>query len=111
MAYVRHVAKLGGNKMEINKPKDKDNMTEAEKKHTPVIEASNNTVTVKVGEITHPMEGEHYITYIELFKENESIAKKELNPGDKPEAVFENVPTENLKAQSNCNLHGLWESV
>ena len=98
--------------MELNKPKDPNNMTDFEKKHTPAIEISSDKVIVKVGDgIVHPMEEGHYIQYIELFKDNNSIAKKELKPGDKPEAEFENVPLGNLKAQELCNLHGLWESI
>ncbi len=97
--------------MEPNKAKDASNMTELEEKHTPVIEISADKVIVKVGEITHPMEEGHYIQYIELFKDGESVAKKELKPGEKPEAEFENVTLGNLKAQELCNLHGLWESL
>lgn len=98
--------------MELNKPKDPNNMTDFEKKHTPAIEISGDKVIVKVGDgIVHPMKEDHYITYIELFKDDQSIAKKELKPGDEPKAEFENVPLGNLKAQELCNLHGLWESI
>jgi superoxide reductase len=97
--------------MELNKANDPNNMSEFEKKHTPIIEISGDKVIVKVGEIAHPMEEDHYISQIELFKDNEPIEKKELKPGDKPQAEFENVPLGNLKAQSLCNLHGLWESI
>ena len=98
--------------MEINKPKDLNNMTDFEKKHTPAIEISGGKIIVKVGDgIIHPMEEDHYITYVELFKDGQSIVKKELKPGDKPEAEFENIVLGALKAQALCNLHGLWESV
>ncbi len=98
--------------MELNKSKDLNNMTDFEKKHTPAIEISGDKVTVRVGDgVVHPMEPDHYIQYIELFKDSASIAKKELKPGDKPEAEFENVLLGNLKAQELCNLHGLWESM
>ncbi len=98
--------------MDLNKPKDPNNMTDFEKKHTPAIEISGDKFIVKVGDgIIHPMEEDHYITYIELFKDNESIAKKELKPGDEPKAEFENITLGELKAQELCNLHGLWESI
>ncbi len=89
-------------------------------KHVPVIEVVKKCslvgegctdVHVKIGDTLHPMEAEHYINFIELFRNNESIEKKELKPGDKPEAVFENVVLGNLKVQANCNQHGLWESI
>ena len=98
--------------MELNKPEDPNNLTDFEKKHTPTIEISSNKVIVRVGDgIVHPMEEDHYITYIELFKGAQSIAKKELKPREEPKAEFENVTMGNLKAQELCNLHGLWESL
>ena len=33
----------------------------AQEKHVPVYAVENNTVTVKVGEVEHPMTDEHYI--------------------------------------------------
>ena len=87
-------------------------MTDFEKKHTPAIEISGDKVIVKIGDgIVHPMEEDHYITHIELFKDGASIEKKELKPGDEPKAEFEGVSLGNLKAQALCNLHGLWESL
>ena len=38
----------------------------AAEKHVPVISVSGNTVTVKVGEVEHPMAAEHYIEWIAL---------------------------------------------
>jgi len=38
----------------------------ATEKHVPVIEVGNGTVTVKVGDVAHPMEDQHYIEWIEL---------------------------------------------
>jgi len=97
---------------EVKRPANPAEMNESEKKHTPVIEIGADGVTVKVGEITHPMEEEHYIQFIELHTNEGVIAKKELKPGDKPEAKFDNVPlSTELKARAMCNLHGLWESV
>ena len=96
---------------ETNKAADPENMTEAEKKHTPVISMENGKIKVIVGKITHPMVEEHHITYIELFNGDESVGMKELNAGDAPEAEFEGVVSDNLKAQAVCNVHGLWESL
>src|SRR3989338_11485057 len=93
-------------KMEANKPADPNKMAEFKRKHTPAIEIAIDKVTVKVGEgIEHPMQEEHYIQYIELLKNGESFAKKELKPGEKPQAEFEDVPLSELKAQALCNLH------
>ena len=45
-----------------------------------------------------------------LEKMNKSVAvyRKELKPGDKPEAVF--LTNEKVEAaREYCNLHGLWK--
>jgi hypothetical protein len=42
----------------------------AGEKHVPVIEVSGNTVTVKVGEVEHPMIEAHYIQFIALETKN-----------------------------------------
>ena len=38
----------------------------AQEKHVPVIEVDGNLVTVKVGEVEHPMLEEHHIAWIAL---------------------------------------------
>ena len=81
----------------------------AKEKHVPVIEKDGNKVTVKVGEVAHPMLPEHYIEMIELFTDKGKY-RKNLKPGQAPEAVFvideEEVPVE---AFEYCNLHGLFK--
>jgi superoxide reductase len=49
--------------MELLQSKTEDTGFE---KHLPVIEKSENKVTVKVGSIPHPMEEAHYIEFIIL---------------------------------------------
>lgn len=79
-------------------------------KHIPVIEQSGDTVTVKVGDVAHPMEEKHYIEWIELAV-GQTTMYKALKPGDAPEAQFciAGLSGE-LKAREYCNLHGLWVS-
>ena len=36
----------------------------ATEKHLPVVKVENNIVEVKVGEVSHPMEENHYINFI-----------------------------------------------
>ena len=101
--------------MEIQKIRDVLNPTELEKKHTPVIERlGEGRVLVKVGIIPYVMEKEHYIEWIELYRNNELLERRNLNPEDLPEAEFlvEDLKEEDiLMARELCNLHGLWESV
>ncbi|KZX16542.1 desulfoferrodoxin [Methanobrevibacter cuticularis] len=83
---------------------------EGKEKHVPVIEKNGSTVTVKIGEVPHPMIEEHHICFIELFVGDE-IFRKFLNAGDEPKAIFEiGDYAGDLKAREYCNVHGLWTS-
>lgn len=79
---------------------------EGEEKHLPVVERLNNKVTVKVGNVKHPMEENHYIEWIEILA-GDSVYRKRLKPGDDPEAEFE-VDGDNISVRAYCNVHGLW---
>lgn len=82
----------------------------AREKHVPVYEVKDNIVHVKVGEIAHPMIPEHYIEWIVLQTKN-GVQRKELNPGDKPEACFALCDGDEVEAvYAYCNLHGLWKA-
>ena len=82
----------------------------AREKHVPVYEVKNNIVHVKVGEVAHPMIPEHYIEWIVLQTKN-GVQRKELNPGDKPEACFALCDGDEVEAvYAFCNLHGLWKA-
>lgn len=94
-----------GQPMELLESKTEDVGFE---KHIPVIEKSENKITVKVGSIPHPMEDAHYIELIEVIADNK-VYKKFLNPGETPEAVFE-LTADNVTARSYCNVHGLWQT-
>ena len=79
----------------------------ATEKHVPVIEKTDNGIKVKIGSVEHPMEQEHYVEFIEIIADG-TIYRKDLNPGDKPEAEF-NIQMDNIIARECCNLHGLWK--
>lgn len=98
---------------------DPKNLTELEKKHIPVIALVKKCglipegcqdVHVKMGEIQHPMQPEHYITHIDFYLDKEFISRVILTPGSlNPAAAL------HLKAESGkltvielCNLHGAW---
>ena len=78
----------------------------AHEKHVPVIEQQGDHVTVKVGSMEHPMLEAHYIQWI-LLETATGYQKKDLKPGEKPEAEFA-VTEPILAAYEYCNLHGLW---
>ncbi len=94
-----------GEKMVLLVPNSVDAAVE---KHVPVIEYTDNGLTVKVGSEPHPMEEAHYIKWIEVEYDSR-LERKYLVPGDVPEASF-NVQVKDAKARIYCNLHGLWVS-
>ena len=82
----------------------------ATEKHVPVYTLEGNTVKVKVGSAEHPMTDAHHIEWIAIETENGN-QRKELKPGDKPEATFALVPLDKVKSvYEYCNLHGLWKT-
>ena len=87
-----------------------DSSDGATEKHVPVIEIDGEVVTVKVGEVPHPMIEEHYIQWICLHTEK-GVQFVHLNPGEAPEAVFTLAPDDAvIEAFDYCNIHGLWVS-
>ena len=95
-----------GKEMEELVPNTVDAATE---KHIPVIEVEKNTVTVKVGSVTHPMVDAHFIEWIYIITKQGS-QKKCLAPGEEPTAVFALAEGDELvAAYAYCNLHGLWK--
>ena len=80
----------------------------ATEKHVPVLEKMPGGVRVKVGSVEHPMLDNHYIEWIEI-ETADKVYRKELKPGDKPEAEFL-VTEEIIQAREYCSLHGLWKS-
>ena len=93
-----------GQPMELLVPKTDDVGLE---KHLPVVTQLDNTVTIKVGSIPHPMEEAHYIEWIELVTDNQ-VYKKFLKPGQEAVAIFEITGTIN-QVCCYCNVHGLWQ--
>ena len=82
----------------------------SKEKHVPQVLVSNDTVTVNIGSVPHPMISEHYIKwiYLETYSggqrkclkpEQEAATTFKLSAGDAAVRVF-----------AYCNLHGLWSS-
>lgn len=81
----------------------------AAEKHVPVVSQEGSTVTVKVGDVPHPMISEHYIEWISI-ETKEGNQRKLLNPESEPEAKFALTDDDELiAAYAYCNLHGLWK--
>jgi len=99
--------------------KDVNNLSELEKKHIPVITVAKicglipegcQDVHVKIGEIQHPMQPEHYITHIDFYIDNEFISRVVLTPDKVNPAVALHLKARSgkLAAIELCNLHGAW---
>ncbi|MDP2646298.1 MAG: desulfoferrodoxin [Desulfobacterales bacterium] len=80
----------------------------AKEKHVPVIERFSGGVKVKVGSVAHPMEGKHYIEWIEVIADGKSF-RQFLKPGAAPEATFP-IEAGSITARAYCNLHGHWKA-
>ena len=82
----------------------------AGEKHVPVVEIDGSSVSVKVGAVEHPMLEAHHIAWI-LLETTAGYQKKNLQPGEKPAAVFALAEGEKaVAAYEFCNLHGLWKA-
>lgn len=82
----------------------------ATEKHLPVGEIKDSVLTVKVGEVEHPMLDEHYITTIIVVIGNQ-VLRTDLKPGEEPKASFALNGYKGLvEIYEYCNLHGLWKT-
>ncbi len=80
-------------------------------KHVPVYvyTLQRKYIRVKVGAVEHPMLPEHHIEWISI-QTTQGIQRKELQPGQLPEATFALCAGEEVEAiYAYCNLHGLWK--
>ncbi len=87
---------------------EENSVDAAKEKHVPVIEKIDGGFTVKVGDVDHPMQEDHFIEWIELTTGNE-VYRKYLKAGEAPTATFRTDATD-AYARAYCNLHGLWKS-
>ncbi len=96
-----------GEKMQELVPGTTDGATE---KHVPVVKIEGNKVTVRISSVEHPMVEAHFIEWI-VLETRRGFQKKELKPGEKPEAEFLLPEGEAaVAAYEYCNLHGLWKA-
>ena len=104
----------------IKQPADPANLTDAEKKHIPLIvvvkecglipDQCCTDVHVKVGEIQHVMAPEHFIRCIDYYLNYAFISRVWLSPDacNPGAALHLNAPSGTITAIENCNQHGNW---
>ncbi len=81
---------------------------QGKEKHVPIMEEIKGGIKVKVGDVPHPMLEEHSIQLIEVMTKDR-IYRKELTPGDAPEAEFQLNKSEVTGLRAYCNIHGAWK--
>ena len=85
------------------------NTTDASvEKHVPAYELVEDEIVVRVGEVEHPMEKEHYIMWIAQVTDNRTTRVR-LFPEQSTETRFPYIKGSVLYAY--CNKHGLWSSI
>jgi superoxide reductase len=106
----------------IKKPADPDNLSESDRKHIPQIilnrECNLNhdetciIVQVKIGEIEHVMETEHFINFIDIYVDRKYVTRAMFTPKKMHPAVnlHLNVSTGMLSVIAHCNVHGNWRA-
>jgi len=99
---INHM-KCCGKEMELLVANSEDASVE---KHVPVYERVEDEIVVKVGEVEHPMEKEHYIQWIAQVSDNQTTRIR-LYPEQGTEVRFKYIPKSVLYAY--CNKHGLWK--
>lgn len=81
----------------------------AYEKHMPTAKYQDGKLEVFVGEVMHPMEENHYISFVQVILPHQTL-RCDLTPQNEPKAVFE---LGNYKGKvtilSYCNCHGLWQ--
>ena len=78
-------------------------------KHLPEVTMSSGTMSVQVGSVPHPMVDEHYVQFIHVETESGG-QRKDLKPGDEPNAEFSFIKDKPIAVYEYCNLHGLWKT-
>jgi len=99
----------------VKTAEDLDNMTVPEKKHQPVItvqdEGEGTVINVKVGYTEHPMEDEHWISFIDLYINGKYQSRNAFAPGSVLAPIIEHIGDSiagEIVAVANCNKHGRW---
>lgn len=92
-----------GQEMELMVANTQDAAVE---KHVPVYEKVEDEIVVKVGEVDHPMEKDHYIMWVAQVNDNQ-VSRVTLYPEQGINVRFKYIPNSTIYAY--CNKHGLWK--
>jgi len=106
-----------------NRVKDPTNKNTLEQTHCPVIEAPSEVtsgeffnVVIRVGEIEHPNQNDHFIHWIKIYVDDLYLTRTDFTPVmTKPEItlslkIAQKSEETLIRAVMRCNQHGIWES-
>ncbi len=106
----------------LKSPADPDNATELEKTHIPLIElgitcalTASGTCTdvhIRVGEVEHVMESEHFIEFIDIYIDRKYISRTVFTYKHLYPSVHLHLNAESgvFSVISSCTVHGKWRS-
>jgi len=80
----------------------------SKEKHVPVVTRDGGKITVSVGSVPHPMQSDHYISFV-YVETKDGGQRKSLEVGASPTVEFAFVDDEPVAVYAYCNLHGLWK--
>ena len=84
-------------------------MEASTEKHLPDVTVSGDSISVQVGSVPHPMEAEHYISFV--YVETKCGGQRKcLEVGAKPNLTFSFAEDSPVAVYAYCNLHGLWKT-
>jgi len=104
----------------VRRPLDRENPTEEERMHTPLVTISRQSkvvshngcidIQIKVGEIEHEMTAEHFIDYIDIYIDKAYVMRAALTPKKAHPliSICLNAASGRLDVISHCNVHGSW---
>lgn len=94
----------------MKKLEEQTNDENLAEKHVPVLTINDNEKIIRVGELPHPMEPEHYIMFIEAISHDKVwLKRKYLKPKDEPSLKFGD-DGKKMITRELCNIHGLWRN-
>jgi superoxide reductase len=98
----------------------KEKSPEGAGKHLPVITVSKDCkivggacvdISIKVGEVAHPMEEKHFIVFIDCYVDDKWVSRNTFSPNVFAAGIVHlKTKGSKFKAVEHCNLHGWWES-
>lgn len=104
----------------IRKTDDPDSLNDIEKMHIPVISLESETgtssddnlvsVKVQVGEVSHVMESEHFVRFLDFYQDRTFLARilfTYRKPYPAASIVLKKEPGL-LSVIENCSVHGYW---